>query len=303
MRVMVTGADGQLGHDLLDALVGRVPKAGSPEYASRFLTSAHDVVGCDVKDFSLTDSVATMDFIMEHRPDVIIHAAAYTAVDKAESEPELAMAVNRDGTANVVAAARSIGAKVIAVSTDYVFDGSGSTPYLPSDTPNPLSVYGVTKLAGEQACGDETTIVRTSWVAGFHGNNIVKTILRLATAGTPMTFVDDQFGCPTLSADLAVALVGLAERTPGGVVHATNFGPTSWFHLARRVVASAGLDPEMVTPVRTADRLPAPPAQRPMYSVLDGTALEAVGVGPLPGWEEALDRLVHLLVEESANHS
>jgi len=303
MRVMVTGADGQLGHDLLDALVGRVPKAGSPEYASRFLTSAHDVVGCDVKDFSLTDSVATMDFIMEHRPDVIIHAAAYTAVDKAESEPELAMAVNRDGTANVVAAARSIGAKVIAVSTDYVFDGSGSTPYLPSDTPNPLSVYGVTKLAGEQACGDEATIVRTSWVAGFHGNNIVKTILRLATAGTPMTFVDDQFGCPTLSADLAVALVGLAERTPGGVVHATNFGPTSWFHLARRVVASAGLDPEMVTPVRTADRLPAPPAQRPMYSVLDGTALEAVGVGPLPGWEEALDRLVHLLVEESANHS
>jgi dTDP-4-dehydrorhamnose reductase len=213
------------------------------------------------------------------------------------------MAVNRDGTANVVAAARSIGAKVIAVSTDYVFDGSGSTPYLPSDTPNPLSVYGVTKLAGEQACGDETTIVRTSWVAGFHGNNIVKTILRLATAGTPMTFVDDQFGCPTLSADLAVALVGLAERTPGGVVHATNFGPTSWFHLARRVVASAGLDPEMVTPVRTADRLPAPPAQRPMYSVLDGTALEAVGVGPLPGWGEALDRLVHLLVEESANHS
>ncbi len=303
MRVLVTGAEGQLGHDLLDAFSGRVPAAGSVEYAGRFLTTGHEVKGCDLADFSLTDSAATMEFISDFRPEVIVHGAAYTAVDKAESEPEVAMAVNRDGTANVIAAARVVGAKVLAVSTDYVFDGTATTPYLPSDATNPLSVYGVTKLAGEQSCGDESTIVRTSWVAGFHGNNIVKTILRLAMAGTPMTFVDDQFGCPTLSADLAVALVGLAERTPGGIVHATNFGPTTWFALARRVVASAGLDPQLVTPVATADRLPAPPASRPMYSVLDGAALQAVGVGPLPRWEEALDRLVHLLVAESTDVS
>jgi len=303
MRVLITGAEGQLGHDLLDAFSGNVPAAGSPAYAARFLTTAHDVRGCDLSDFSLTDAAATMDFVRDFRPEVIVHGAAYTAVDKAEAEPDVAMAVNRDGTANVVAAARAIGAKVLAVSTDYVFDGTASTPYLPSDVPNPLSVYGVTKLAGEQACSDESTIVRTSWVAGFHGNNIVKTILRLAQAGTPMTFVDDQFGCPTLSADLAVALVGLAKGCPGGIVHATNFGPTTWFSLARRVVASAGLDPDMVTPVPTIDRLPAPPAQRPMYSVLDGTALAATGIGPLPPWEEALDRLVHLLVAESSTSS
>lgn len=301
MRVLVTGAQGQLGHDLLDAFSGTVPKAGSREFAAKFLVNTHEVKGCDLQDFSLTDPAATMAFISDFRPDVIVHGAAYTAVDKAESEPDLAMAVNRDGTANVVAAARAVGAKVLAVSTDYVFDGTATSPYLPSDAPNPLSVYGVTKLAGEQVCGDETTVVRTSWVAGFHGNNIVKTILRLAAAGTTMTFVDDQFGCPTLSADLAVALVGLAERTPGGIVHATNFGPTSWFHLAQRVVETAGFDPEMVTPVRTADRLPAPPAKRPMYSVLDGQALCDVGVGPLPNWEEALDRLVRLLMEESTS--
>ncbi len=296
MRVLITGAKGQLGTDLLDAFGGRLPAAGSAVFAGDHLVSTHEVLGCDLEDFSLTDANATMEFVTSYRPDLIIHGAAYTAVDRAESEPDLAMAVNRDGTANVVAAARAVDAKVLAISTDYVFDGSGTRPYLPSDEPNPISVYGSTKLAGELACGEETTIVRTSWVAGFHGANIVKTILRLASDGTAMTFVDDQFGCPTLAADLAVALVRLAERPPGGILHATNFGPTTWFELARRVVTTAGFDPDLVTPIATADRLPAPPASRPMYSVLDGDALLAAGVGPLPKWEDSLDRLVRLLV-------
>ncbi len=296
MRVLITGAKGQLGTDLLDAFGGRLPAAGSEVFAGDHLVSTHEVLGCDLEDFSLTDANATMAFVTSYQPELIIHGAAYTAVDKAEGEPDLAMAVNRDGTANIVAAARAVHAKVLAISTDYVFDGSGSRPYLPTDQPNPLSVYGRTKLAGELVCGEETTIVRTSWVAGFHGANIVKTILRLASEGTAMTFVNDQFGCPTLAADLAVALVRLSERPTGGILHATNFGPTTWFELARRVVTTAGYDPDLVTPIATADRLPAPPASRPMYSVLDGEALTAAGVGPLPKWEESLDRLVRLLV-------
>ena len=211
MRVLITGAKGQLGTDLLDAFGGRLPAAGSEVFAGDHLVSTHEVLGCDLEDFSLTDASATMTFVTAFQPELIIHGAAYTAVDKAEGEPDLAMAVNRDGTANIVAAARAVQAKVLAISTDYVFDGSGSRPYLPTDQPNPLSVYGRTKLAGELVCGEETTIVRTSWVAGFHGANIVKTILRLASEGTAMTFVNDQYGCPTLAADLAVALVRLSD--------------------------------------------------------------------------------------------
>ncbi|MEI6701374.1 MAG: dTDP-4-dehydrorhamnose reductase [Actinomycetota bacterium] len=296
MRVLITGAKGQLGTDLLDAFGGRLPVAGSEAFAGEHLVSTHEVLGCDLEDFSLTDANATMEFVTAYAPDLIVHGAAYTAVDKAEAELERAMAVNRDGTANVVAAARAVRAKVLAISTDYVFDGSGTRPYLPSDATNPISAYGITKLAGELACGEETTIVRTSWVAGYHGANIVKTILRLANEGTAMTFVDDQFGCPTLSSDLAVALLRLSEKPTGGILHATNFGPTSWYALAKRVVTTAGFDPDLVSPIATADRLPAPPARRPMYSVLDGEALIAAGVGPLPPWEESLDRLVRLLV-------
>lgn len=297
MRVLITGASGQLGTDLLDAFSGRLPMAGDPAYAEGYLSNAHEVIGCDLEQFSLTNAAATMDFITRAQPDLIVHGAAYTAVDRAEAEPELAMAVNRDGTANVVAGARAVNARVFALSTDYVFDGTASVPYLPDDHPNPKSVYGATKLAGELVCGPETTIVRTSWVAGYHGHNIVKTILALGAKGTPMTFVDDQHGCPTLAADLAVSLVRLATIQPGGIVHATNTGATTWFTLARTVLDEAGYDPEMVQPIATEKRVPAPAAVRPMYSVLDGEALVALGVGPLPAWEGSLRRLVRLLVD------
>ncbi len=295
MRVLVTGAAGQLGHDLMDVLAGRLPVGADPDFAAGRLPSGVEALGLDRRACDLTDEVAVSNCVEAFRPDLIIHAAAYTAVDRAEDEPELAMTVNRDGSAHVARAAARVGAHLVAVSTDYVFDGTATEPYLEEAPTNPLSVYGATKLAGELACGPSATIARTSWVVGSHGHNIVKTILQLADKGTAMTFVDDQHGCPTLSPDLAVALVALGMQREPGIVHVTNSGATTWFSLARAVLEAAGHDPEMVQPIATKDRLPAPKATRPMFSVLDGQRLVDRGIGPLPAQSAAIRSLVMLL--------
>jgi dTDP-4-dehydrorhamnose reductase len=186
-----------------------------------------------------------------------------------------------------------VGAHLAYVSTDYVFDGTKASPYVEWDLPNPLSVYGRSKLAGERELGPQSTIVRTSWVCGRYGANMVKTVLRLLAAGqTPLRFVDDQHGCPTIASDLATKLVALAlERRPG-TFHVTNQGATTWFEFVRAIVGFAGGDPEAVLPIATAELDPPRPAPRPFNSVLDNAALRLSSDELLPAWQDSTEALV-----------
>jgi dTDP-4-dehydrorhamnose reductase len=228
--------------------------------------------------------------LREHRPDVVVHSAAWTAVDLCEGDPQRAEAVNASGTRHVVRGAGDVGARVVYLSTDYVFDGTKESPYVEDDPTNPLSVYGRTKLGGELATRAEDTIVRTSWVCGRHGGNMVKTILRLAGEHERLGFVDDQRGHPTFADDLAAAIVGLVEGEHAGTFHVTNQGAVSWFELAQAVLEAAGDDPSRVDPVTTAD-MPRP-APRPANSVLENRALADAGLPPLDDFRVPLARLV-----------
>ena len=301
MRVLVTGATGQVGTDLVDALSGRVPVAGvstallggRPVEPGEF-----EVVTTSHSTLAIEDADAVQAALSAARPDVVVHLAAYTAVDRAETEPDLARAVNTTGTANVAAACEVLGAHLIYTSTDYVFDGIKPTGYVEDDPTDPRSVYGASKLGGEQACPAGATIARVSWVAGYHGRNIVKLAVDRATKGEPMRFVDDQRGSPSFAADLAGGLVTLVRDRPSGVVHLTNAGVTTWYGLVRAVVAAAGGDPETVSPISTADLDPAPLAPRPTNSVLQPGRLNTDGYDLLPPWEEAMDRLVAAILKE-----
>lgn len=274
MRVLITGAGGALGRDLV------------AEFES------DDVVACDHAALDVADRDAVLQAIPTVGPDAVVHAAAWTDVDGCESDPDRAMAVNALGTRHVAEAARKAGAWLCHVSTDYVFDGRAERPYLEWDRPNPLSAYGRSKLGGELEVGPDATVVRTSWVAGRHGRNFVKTILRRASAGDPLVVIDDQWGCPTFTAELAGMIRRLvAERRPG-LHHVTNQGVTTWYQLAREVVTAAGIDPAVVSPVAAADLRPARPAPRPRWSVLDNAALRLGGVPLLDDYHEPLGRLV-----------
>ena len=277
MKLLITGASGQLGTDL----VLSAQKSG------------HEVIATGHRDLDITDKSLVGRVIGEAKVDAIIHAAAWTAVDACESDPQKAMAVNRDGTANIVAAARESGARVIYISTDYVFDGTKSTPYIESDLPNPQSVYGASKLAGEQQI-DLTTdqIVRISWVCGEHGANMVKTILRLAASNPTLTFVDDQIGSPTFTSDAAPAIVELATSDSAGIWHLTNQGSTSWFGFARDVLSAAGQDPNRVIATTTELLQPARPAKRPANSVLDNARMRQANLTMLDDYHIPLQRLV-----------
>jgi dTDP-4-dehydrorhamnose reductase len=279
-RVLVTGAGGQLGRDLVEDL------------AANGGGKAHDVVAADRARLDVTDRDAVLQAMVAFRPDVVVHAAAWTAVDACEGDPDRAMAVNTLGTRHVAEGARLVGAHVCYLSTDYVFDGRASRPYTEWDEPNPLSVYGRTKLAGERELAPRHSVVRTSWVCGRHGANIVHTVLRLAAEGGTLRFVDDQLGCPTFTFDLAPAVRSLALSRRPGVYHVTNQGPTTWFNFARAIVAAAGHDPDRVEAVRTEDLRPPRPAPRPANSVLDNAAMRLSGLPLLPAWLDSLERLV-----------
>jgi dTDP-4-dehydrorhamnose reductase len=227
-----------------------------------------------------------------------VHAAAWTEVDACEADPDRALAANGLGTRHVAEAARRVGAHLCYLSTDYVFDGTKPGPYTEWDDPNPQSVYGRSKLAGERELGRDpaSTVVRLSWVCGRHGANMVKTILRLAAERDQLAFVDDQRGHPTFAADAAGAIRRLvAERRPG-LFHVTNQGVVTWYEFARAVLESAGLDPERVRPISTAELDPPRPAPRPANSVLDNLALRLSGLPLLPHYRASLDRLVAELV-------
>ena len=280
VKLLITGAAGQLGTDL----VLSAQKSG------------HEVIAASHNDLDITDISQVGRVVGEANVDAIIHAAAWTAVDACESDSQKAMAVNRDGTANIVSVAREYGARVIYISTDYVFDGTKSTPYIESDLPNPQSVYGASKLAGEQQI-DLTTdqIVRISWVCGEHGANMVKTILRLAASNPTLTFVDDQIGSPTFTSDAAPAIVELATSDSAGIWHLTNQGSTSWFGFARDVLSAAGQDPNRVIATTTELLQPARPAKRPANSVLDNARMRQANLTMLDDYHIPLQRLVDVL--------
>ena len=280
MKLLITGAAGQLGTDL----VLSAQKSG------------HQVIATIHADLDITDKSQVDRVVGEAKADAIIHAAAWTAVDACESDPQRAMSVNRNGTANIVSAARKSGSRVIYISTDYVFDGTKPTPYIESDLPNPQSVYGASKLAGEQQL-DLTTdqIVRISWVCGEHGANMVKTILRLAATNPTLTFVDDQIGSPTFTSDAAPMIIEMATAGLAGIWHVTNQGSTSWFGFARDVLTCAGLDADRVIATTTKLLQPARPAKRPTNSVLENAKMRQANLSLLDDYHIPLQRLVDVL--------
>ncbi|PZS10111.1 MAG: dTDP-4-dehydrorhamnose reductase [Solirubrobacterales bacterium] len=270
MLVMITGAGGMLGQDV----------------CASARDAGHDVIALARAELDITDAQAVGAAVRSADPDAVVNCAAFTDVDGSERESDRAHAVNEAGAGNVARAAATAGAWTVHVSSDYVFDGLGTEPYVESDAPRPLSAYGASKLAGERAVAagapDRHTIVRSSWLFGAGGSCFPATILRLAAEREQLTVVDDQIGCPTFTGHLAPALVALAtERRVAGLLHVTGAGRCSWYELARELVASAGLGCEL-RPGTTAEL--GRPAPRPPYSVL-GTERDAPR---LPAWREGL---------------
>jgi dTDP-4-dehydrorhamnose reductase len=275
MKLLITGANGQLGHELVRATIA----------------AGHEVVATSHETLDITDKLAVDEAITVARPDVVIHAAAWTAVDACESDPDKAMLVNGTATKYIADAAHAVGAHVVYISTDYVFDGSKTSAYNEEDAPNPQSVYGASKLEGERALGAIDAIVRIAWVCGFYGSNMVKTILRLAEQ-PQLKFVDDQIGNPTFADDAAEMIVRIATEKRSGTWHVTNQGDVSWYEFAREVLMAAGFDANKVAPIKTHELQPPRPAKRPFNSVLNNTSLKRAGIELLPDFRVPLARLV-----------
>lgn len=279
VRWLITGARGQLGSDLVRVL--------AEDTADR---PADTVTALGRADLDVTDPDAVEKVVADLRPDIVLNAAAYTAVDAAETDETAALAGNAIAPENLARACAAHGAALVHVSTDYVFSGEATSPYEVDAPVGPRSVYGRTKLAGERAVRahcPRSYVVRTAWVYGESGGNFVKTMVRLAAERETLDVVDDQRGSPTWSRDLARGLVALARSdAPHGVYHCTNGGDTTWFGLARAVFEEIGADPARVRPTTT-DRFPRP-APRPAYSVLSDAAWRAAGLPPLPHWRDAL---------------
>ena len=276
-RWLVTGAAGMLGRDLTALLSAR----------------GADVTGLSRGDLNITDATAVRAAVRAGKPDVVVNCAAWTAVDGAESAEETALAVNGHGAAHLAAACREIGAALVQVSTDYVFDGTASAPYPEAHPPAPRTAYGRTKLAGEQAVLSALPgsgyVVRTAWLYGAHGRNFVATMIARARAGAPVTVVDDQHGQPTWTADVARQIHALVTSdAPAGIYHATSSGHTTWHGLAREVFILAGADPALVSPVPT--RAHPRPAPRPAYSALGHDTWAKANIEPIGDWQGALHR-------------
>ena len=271
MKAMIFGASGLLGKDLM-----------------REWTS-DEIVGLASRDADLRNANKIREVVDKARPQWIVLAAAYTNVDDCESHPDLAFAVNRDGPVNVAHAAKQIGASLLFLSSDYVFDGKNTSPYETGHERNPQSVYGRSKAEAELRLLEvlpDCCIARTSWLFGIGGKSFPDTILKLAATRPALDVVNDQRGCPTYSVDLARAIMALCRNHARGIVHATNSGDCSWFEFARAIVTGAGLATE-VRPVSSQQM--ARPAPRPAYSVLSAKSLERYGIA-MPTWQDALKR-------------
>lgn len=274
MRILITGSKGMLGLDL-----------------SALLRAHHEVVGADLPEVDITDLRLVRAAIHGAGIDAVIHTAAFTAVDDCERRPEVAFQVNAEGTRNVAIACRDFSVRLLYISTDYVFDGRNPTPYAENDAPDPLNVYGASKLQGEKYAAELLSaawIVRTSWLFGPLGKNFVRTILERARQGNSLRVVDDQFGAPTYTVDLAEKLEQIVTEGKPGIYHATNQGYCSWFEFAGEILRQAGLShvPLAAIPTSSSDR----PALRPRNSRLAHTRLESEGLGLLPPWQDALKR-------------
>lgn len=280
MKVLVTGVKGQLGYDVVNELEKRGLEA----------------VGVDIDEMDITDAVSVDKVIKETSPDAVIHCAAYTAVDAAEDNVELCRKVNADGTANIAKVCKELDIKMMYISTDYVFDGQGERPWEPDDERHPLNVYGQTKYEGEVAVTDALDkyfIVRIAWVFGVNGKNFIKAILNKAKMVDTLTVVNDQFGSPTYTFDLARLLVDMIQSDKYGFYHATNEGICTWYEFACEIIRQAGLNTK-VLPV-SADQYPAK-AKRPTNSRMSKEKLTENGFEKLPAWQDALKRYLEIIL-------
>ncbi|MBE5891989.1 MAG: dTDP-4-dehydrorhamnose reductase [Lachnospiraceae bacterium] len=279
MKVFVTGVRGQLGYDVVNELEKRGIEA----------------IGVDIQEMDITNADSVNTVIGEAAPDAVIHCAAYTAVDAAEDNAELCRKVNAEGTQNIANMCKTLDIPMIYISTDYVFDGTGERPWEPDDERNPLNVYGQTKYEGELAVQntlEKYFIVRIAWVFGVNGKNFVKTMLNLGRTRDHLTVVNDQFGSPTYTYDLAKLLVDMVLTDKYGFYHATNEGICTWYEFACEIFRQAGIDVK-VDPV-SADQYPAK-AKRPSNSRMSKEKLTDNGFEKLPTWQDALQRYLEVL--------
>ena len=306
MKIFVTGVAGQLGHDVMNELAARGHEGvGSdllPQYAG--IADGSAVTRAPYVPLDITDGEAVSRVLSEVKPDAVIHCAAWTAVDLAEDEDkrDKVRAINADGTRHIAQACRALHCKLMYISTDYVFDGQGETPWQPDCTDYaPLNVYGQTKLEGELAVRELVErffIVRIAWVFGLNGKNFIKTVLRLGETHDSLRVVCDQIGTPTYTLDLARLLVDMIETERYGVYHATNEGGyISWADFAQEIFRQAGMATQVV-PVTTAE-YGLSKAARPFNSRLDKTKLVESGFAPLPDWQDALGRYLDALREQN----
>ena len=282
MKVFVTGVKGQLGYDVVKELESRGMEA----------------IGVDIEEMDITDACSVDKVIKAAAPDAVIHCAAYTAVDAAEDNEELCRKVNADGPRNIASVCKELDIKMIQISTDYVFNGLGEAPWEPDDEADPQSVYGQTKYEGELAVKellDKYFIVRIAWVFGVNGKNFVKTMLNLAKTRDTLTVVNDQFGSPTYTEDLAKLLVDMVQTDKYGTYHATNEGICSWYEFACAIFKEAGMEMK-VLPVSSAEY--AAKAKRPANSRMSKEKLTENGFEKLPTWQDALKRYIPVIAEK-----
>jgi len=280
MKIFVTGVKGQLGYDVVNELEGR----------------GIETIGVDIEEMDITDSTSTWAVIKEAAPDAVIHCAAYTAVDAAEDNEDICRKVNVEGTQNIAAVCKDLDIPMMYISTDYVFDGQGERPWKPDDKRNPLSVYGQTKYEGELAVQntlDKYFIVRITWAFGVNGKNFVRTMLRLAETNDKITVVNDQFGAPTYTYDLAVLLADMIVTDKYGIYHATNEGNCSWYEFAREIFREADIDMEVIPVSSNAYNAK---AARPVNSRMDKKKLDENSFKRLPEWQDALKRYLKIIL-------
>jgi dTDP-4-dehydrorhamnose reductase len=288
-KILVTGVKGQLGYDVCRELKER---------------GFTNFLGIDKDELDITDEKAVHKFIKEYKPDIVIHNAAWTAVDKAEQMKDLVFAVNALGPKYIAEACKEVGAKMMFISTDYVFDGKGEKFFETTDKKNGLSVYGSTKAAGEDfviGALKDFWIIRISWVFGINGNNFIKTMLKLANAGKKeLSVVDDQIGSPTYTYDLSKLMCDMIETDKYGIYHATNEGICSWYEFAKYIFEVAKI-PMIIHPVSTEEYMKLVPSQakRPLNSRMSKKSLALNGFAKLPSWQDATKRYVTILLKES----
>ncbi|PAE26339.1 dTDP-4-dehydrorhamnose reductase [Bacillus sp. 7894-2] len=274
MDILITGGEGQLGREL-----------------QKFLSSKHPIKSLGKRELDVTNKEEAEFIIKQLKPDIIIHAAAYTAVDKCESERKKAFEVNSLGAGYIASAGKKVNAKIIYISTDYVFDGKKQSSYTEDDIPNPLSVYGMSKWLGERMVltNSDASVIRTSWLYGHEGKNFVKTMLALGKENREIRVVDDQIGSPTYVNDLAEVIEQIMDKK-NGIYHFSNTGSCSWFSFAKRIFEEAGYDPNKVLPITSAEY--GVPAQRPAYSVLEHQAIINQGIKTPRHWEYAMKEFI-----------